>query len=102
MPYQAYSLVKFHEQGLWQCAVLSSSWIEGNYATWPKVHSKNLYKAVRVHLELPTGSMKLNCEVIRTYGWCHLGRINFSDDFKKDREHGKFQYTSDRDFGCNH
>ncbi|KER32571.1 hypothetical protein T265_12795, partial [Opisthorchis viverrini] len=26
----AYSLVKFHEQGLWQCAILSSSWIEGN------------------------------------------------------------------------
>ncbi|KER32570.1 hypothetical protein T265_01442 [Opisthorchis viverrini] len=45
---------------------------------------------------LPAGSMKLNCEVIRTYGRCHVDRINFSDDFKKAREHErKFQYTSD-------
>ncbi|KER29063.1 hypothetical protein T265_13458, partial [Opisthorchis viverrini] len=150
MPYQAYSLVKLHEQGLWQCAVLSSSWIEGNCATWPKVHSKDFYKSVRIpaaswiieaelqsHSDLrsmnkaygsvqssvlhglrvtvlhgqkftrrtfispfafqpPAGSLKLNCEVIRTYGRCHVDRINFSDDFKKAREHErKFQYTSD-------
>ncbi|KER25020.1 LOW QUALITY PROTEIN: hypothetical protein T265_14288, partial [Opisthorchis viverrini] len=93
---KAYSLVKFHEQGLWQCAVLSSTWIEGNCATWPKIHSKDFYKAVRLHIQPPAGSLKLNCEVIRTYGRCHVDRINFSDDFKKAREHErKFQYTSD-------
>ncbi|KER20184.1 hypothetical protein T265_11203 [Opisthorchis viverrini] len=93
---QAYSLYKFHEQCLWLCAVLSSLWIEGNCATWPKVHSKHFYKAVRLYMQPPAGSMKLNCGVIRTYGRCHVDRINFSDDFKKAREHErKFQYTSD-------
>ncbi|KER24506.1 hypothetical protein T265_07867 [Opisthorchis viverrini] len=84
MPHQAYSLVKFYEQGLWQCAVISSSWIEGNCAIWPKVHSKDFYKAVHLHLEPSAGSMKLTCEVIQTY-----------DNFKKALEHKKkFQYTS--------
>ncbi|KER28625.1 hypothetical protein T265_04578 [Opisthorchis viverrini] len=94
---RAYSLVKFYEQGLCQCAVLSSSWIEGNCAAWPKVHSKDFYKAARLHLEPPAGSMKLTCEVIRTHVRCHVDCINFSDDFKKAREYGKFEYTSDLD-----
>ncbi|KER27118.1 LOW QUALITY PROTEIN: hypothetical protein T265_13870 [Opisthorchis viverrini] len=74
----AYSLVKLHEQGLWQCAVLSSSWIEGrspSYAAASWINEAELLS----HSDLR----------------CRVDRINFSDGSKKAHEHErKFQHTS--------